>query len=225
MIELKNLSFSYGETPIFNGLNCTFRSGRFYGIFGANGSGKSTLLKMITGELKPDSGVVQPCYKNVLERAQMIGFMEQHQVEMLPLTVQEVVALGSYPWRRAKRESSIEPVLDQLHLQSLRNRAYNTLSGGEKQRVMLARILAQNTPVLLLDEPFSSLDFGNQHHFYRILKELAEQGKCVIMVSHDVFVSADYLDEALFLKDGRIYCQGAPGKIFSKELFSEIYMK
>ena len=223
MIELNDLSFSYRKTPILTGVSYRFLPGRFYGIFGANGSGKSTLLKMITGELSPDSGSVQPCFRNAEDRARQIGFMEQQLPGIIPLTVREIVALGFYPWRNSGRAPEIDPILEKLNLTSLRNRPYDQLSGGEKQRIMLARVLAQNTPVLLLDEPFSSLDIGNQHHFYRILQELAEEGKCVIMVTHDVFVSAEYLDEALFLKNGRILSHGAPGEIFSKELFSRIY--
>lgn len=223
MIKLENLSFSYGDTPVLKRFNYEFQPGRFYGVFGANGSGKSTLLKLITGELTPSAGLVEPCYKKEEDRARNIGFMEQQCPEIIPMSVRDVVELGRYPWRRICSDFSIDPVLDQMNLRSLENRIYSTLSGGEKQRVMLARILAQNTPVLLLDEPFSSLDVGNQHQFYRILKTLAENGKCVIMVTHDVFVSAGYLDEAVFLKDGSLYCSGCPDQIFSETLFRAIY--
>ena len=223
MIKLDGISFSYGNMQVLDQFSYEFSAGRFYGIFGANGSGKSTLLKLITGELVPDSGTVSPVYKNVMDRARNIAFMEQAYPEIIPLTVKETIELGRYPWYRCREDFSLESILEQLNLKALADRPYNKLSGGEKQRVMLARVLAQNTPVLLLDEPFSSLDFGNQHHFYRILKTLAQQGKCVIMITHDVFISADYLDEALFLKEGTLFRHGIPGKIFSKELFSEVY--
>ena len=224
MIELNNLSFSYRKTPVLSDISYQFQPGRFYGIFGANGCGKSTLLKMITGELSPDSGSVQPCFSNAEDRARQISFMEQQFPGIIPLTAREIVELGFYPWRHSGDNPDIEPILEKLNLISLQDRPYDQLSGGEKQRVMLGRVLAQNTPVLLLDEPFSSLDIGNQHHFYRILQDLADGGKCVIMVTHDVFVSAEYLDEALFLKDGKIFSYGTPEEIFSKELFSRIYM-
>ncbi|MBE6405150.1 MAG: ABC transporter ATP-binding protein [Lentisphaerae bacterium] len=223
MIELKNIQFSYGKTSVLKEFSYQFSAGKFYGVFGANGSGKSTLLRLITGELKPESGTVFPCYKTAEERARMIGFMEQQCPELIPLTVRDVVELGRYPWRKSGKSFSIEPILERLNLIPLQNRIYSTLSGGEKQRVMLARVLVQDTPVLLLDEPFSSLDIGNQHHFYGILKELANGGKCVIMVTHDVFVSREYLDETLFLNDGSLYQSGAPGEIFSERLFHEIY--
>lgn len=223
MIKLNEISFSYGRNQILNRFSCEFHPGRFYGIFGANGSGKSTLLKLITGELHPDNGTVLPVYNDVMERAKNIAFMEQQSPDMIPLTVRETVELGRYPWVRTNKDFSLDPVLEQLNLLELSERPYTKLSGGEKQRVMLARILAQETPILLLDEPFSSLDFGNQHHFYRILKSLALQGKCVVMITHDIFVSAEYLDEALFLKNGSLFRHGTPEEIFSKELFAEVY--
>lgn len=223
MIELNRIQFSYGAASVLNEFSYQFSAGKFYGVFGANGSGKSTLLKLITGELKPGNGMVSPCYKTTEERARMIGFMEQQCPELIPLTVRDVVELGRYPWRKSGRSFPLEPVMERLNLISLQNRIYSTLSGGEKQRVMLARVLVQDTPVLLLDEPFSSLDIGNQHHFYGVLKEQARAGKCVIMVTHDVFVSGAYLDEALFLKDGFLERYGEPEKIFSESLFREIY--
>ena len=223
MIKLQNVDYSYGTELVLNSFSYEFSAGGFYGIFGSNGCGKSTLLKLITGELKPDSGNVSPVYKTVHERAKNIAFMEQQCPEQIPLSVREVIELGRYPWRKTGGNFSLEPILEQLNLTALQDRFYNKLSGGEKQRVMLARVLAQDTPILLLDEPFSSLDVGRQHHFYSLLKSLAESGKCVIMVSHDVFVSRKYLDTALFLKDGKLYCDGKPGIIFNDDLFNEIY--
>ena len=223
MIKLQNIDFSYGAAPVLTSFSYEFSAGGFYGLYGANGSGKSTLLKLITGELKPGSGIVSPVYKTMEERARNIGFMEQQCPEQIPLSVREVVELGRYPWRKSGKSFSVEPILEQLNLTALQDRPYNNLSGGEKQRVMLARVLAQDTPILLLDEPFSSLDVGKQHHFYSLLKTLAESGKCVIMVSHDVFVSRKYLDTALFLKDGKLRCDGKPEDIFTDDLFKEIY--
>ena len=223
MIKLQEIDFSYSSVSVLKSFSYEFTAGKFYGIFGANGCGKSTLLKLITGELKPDTGNVQPEYKTIEERARTIGFMEQQCPEQIPLNVREVVELGRYPWRKSGQLFSIEPILEQLNLTALQKRSYNELSGGEKQRVMLARVLAQNTPVLLLDEPFSSLDVGNQHHFYSLLKNLAESGMCVIMVTHDVFVSRKYLDTALFLKDGQLYNEGAPETLFTDDLFRDIY--
>ena len=223
MIELNNICFSYDSKQVLDHFTYRFEPGRFYGIFGANGSGKSTLLKIITGELEAEFGNVVPKHHTLLERAQNLSFMEQQVPESIPLSVREVAALGRYPWRKNGKNFSCDSVLESLELLPLQDRLYSKLSGGEKQRVMLARALVQETPVLLLDEPFSSMDMGNQHRFYRILKQLSSQGKCIIMVTHDVFVSKTYLDEALFLKNGALFCHGAPEEIFSDDLFSTIY--
>lgn len=223
MIKLENLSFSYRENSVLQNFSFSFEPGQFYGIFGKNGSGKSTLMKLITGELAPSDGAVSPRFRSPMDRARTIAFMEQQYPERIPLTVQETVELGNYPWRNKSDSFSVEPILKQLDLLELRNRCYSTLSGGEKQRVMLARILAQQTPVLLLDEPFSSFDYGNQHHFYGILKETARQGKCVVMITHDVFVSREYLDTALLLKDGVLFHSGTPADCLTEKNLEEIY--
>ena len=223
MIDLQNISFSYGKRKILKDFTFHFHFGKFYGIFGANGCGKSTLLKLITGELKPAEGSVAPLFRDPMDRAKHIGFMEQQVPAAIPLMVRDIVELGRYPWRKSGEVFSVDPVLDRLNLTGLQKRIYSGLSGGEKQRVMLARALVQQTPVLLLDEPFSSFDMGNQRSFYRVLKELADNGTCVIMVTHDVFLSKDFLDEILFLKNGELHCHGSPENVFHPDVFQQIY--
>ena len=215
MIELKNVCFSYSPgNPVLEGISIRFNAGAFYGIFGPNGCGKSTLLKLITGELAPDSGSISPRWNDPLERACRLTMVEQEIPGRIPLTVREVVALGRYPWmRRRKVSSDIEEILNELQLTPLAEKPYSRLSGGERQRTMLARAVAQDTPILLLDEPASSLDIGFQHEFYRLLRRLADRGKCIVMISHDLFIAPHYLDEALLLKDGMLFARGTPAQV------------
>lgn len=215
MIELKNVCFSYSPgNPVLEGISIRFNAGAFYGIFGPNGCGKSTLLKLITGELAPDSGSISPRWNDPLERACRLAMVEQEIPGRIPLTVREVVALGRYPWmRRRKVSSDIEEILNELQLTPLAEKPYSRLSGGERQRTMLARAVAQDTPILLLDEPASSLDIGFQHEFYRLLRRLADRGKCIVMISHDLFIAPHYLDEALLLKDGMLFARGTPAQV------------
>ncbi len=215
MIELKNVCFSYSPgNPVLEGISIRFNAGAFYGIFGPNGCGKSTLLKLITGELVPDSGSISPRWNDPLERACRLAMVEQEIPGRIPLTVREVVALGRYPWmRRRKVSSDIEEILNELQLTPLAEKPYSRLSGGERQRTMLARAVAQDTPILLLDEPASSLDIGFQHEFYRLLRRLADRGKCIVMISHDLFIAPHYLDEALLLKDGMLFARGTPAQV------------
>ena len=219
MIELENVSFSYSPgNPVLDGISIHFNAGTFYGIFGPNGCGKSTLLKLITGELVPDSGSLSPRWSDPLERACRLAVVEQEIPGRIPLTVREVVALGRYPWmRRRKVSSDIEEILNEHQLVPLAEKPYSHLSGGERQRTMLARAVAQDTPILLLDEPTSSLDIGFQHEFYRLLRRFARRGKCIVMISHDLFIAPHYLDEALLLGGGTIIAGGAPTEVISPE--------
>jgi iron complex transport system ATP-binding protein len=226
MLECRHLDFSYdGKEKVLSDISCSFEKGVFYGIYGANGSGKSTLLKLLTGELKSTSGSVSPGWRSVLERARQVALVEQQIPASLPLSVSEVAALGSYPreWTLEGIRGKVGEVLAMLELERFSDRPFNSLSGGEKQRVMLARALVQDTPVLCLDEPGSSLDIGFQHTLCRLLKKLAAQGKCVIMVSHDLFSAPSYLDRMIFLEKGRIVWKGEGEKLRDLSLLKELF--
>lgn len=226
MLECCHLDFSYnGKEKVLSDISYSFEKGCFYGIYGANGSGKSTLLKLLTGELKSTAGSVSPKWGSALERARHVALVEQQIPASLPLSVSEVAALGSYPWgwkETCVREKVME-VLSMLELERFSERPFNSLSGGEKQRVMLARALVQDTPVLCLDEPGSSLDIGFQHTLCRLLKKLTCEGKCVIMVSHDLFSAPAYLDRMIFLEKGRIMWEGEGGKLRDLSLLKELF--
>jgi iron complex transport system ATP-binding protein len=226
MLECRNLSFSYnGREEVLKNITLSFAPGRFYGIFGPNGSGKSTLLKLLTGELKSSSGSVSPQWDSPLIRARNIALVEQQIPSSLPLTVAETAALGRFPWEKknAVCHEKVEQVLEELELSSLRERPFNALSGGEQQRVMLARALVQDTQVLCLDEPGSSLDIGFQHALCRILKKLAGQGKCVIMISHDLFSAPAYLDRMILLDQGTLAADDEPEKLRNSQLLREVF--
>lgn len=226
MVECRELSFSYNNREkVLKNISFSFEAGNFYGIFGPNGSGKSTLLKLLTGELRGNSGEVTPRWSDPRERALNIALVEQQIPAALPLTVSEVAALGLYPRSRAGKceTGKVEEVLEELELLPFRNRPFNALSGGERQRVMLARALVQSTPILCLDEPGSSLDIGFQHTLCRILKKLSRQGKCVIMVSHDLFSAPDYLDTMLLLEKGELAAWGDAEKLKDSLLLKRVF--
>ena len=226
MLECKDLEFSYdGKNKVLSGVTLSFEKGKFYGIFGPNGSGKSTLLKLLTGELKSRCGTVFPRWCSALERARHIALVEQQIPAALPLTVAETAALGRYPWEQNGKndEKRVREVLELLGLLSLAERPFNALSGGERQRVMLARALVQDTPILCLDEPGSSLDIGSQHTLCRISKELASRGKCVIMISHDLFSAPDYLDRMILLNKGKVAFNGEPGTLKGEKIIRDIF--
>ena len=226
MLECCHLDFSYdGKTKVLSDICCSFEKGIFYGIYGANGSGKSTLLKLLTGELKSTSGSVSPRWCSAFERAQHIALVEQQIPASLPLSVSEIAALGSYPWgwKQEGINEKVREVLAMLGLEHFSERPFNSLSGGEKQRVMLARALVQDTPVLCLDEPGSSLDIAFQHTLCQLLKKLAREGKCVIMISHDLFSAPAYLDRMIFLEKGHIVWEGEGGKLQDVSLLKQLF--
>ena len=216
MLECRSLSFSYDrKSRVLEDISFTFEPGKFYGIYGPNGSGKSTFLKLLTGELKAASGELSPLWKNSSERAEKIAIVEQLIPHSLPMSVEEVAALGGYMQqkRRSFDREKLQKVLEELELLEMRKRPFNTLSGGERQRVMLARALVQDTPILCLDEPGSSLDIGFQHTLNKTLQSLAQKGKCVIMISHDLFAAPSYLDRMLLLEKGQLVLSGSPDMV------------
>jgi iron complex transport system ATP-binding protein len=218
MIKLKDIDFSYFHKKVLSDINTDFTAGEFYGIFGPNGSGKSTLLKIITGELPPDRGELAPNYSGAIERARKMAFVEQEIPAGIPLTVREVVMLGRYPWKRTHgHNKAVDEAIVRLGLEQYAETSYNCLSGGERQRVMLARSLAQETDIMILDEPASSLDIAYQNSFYQLLRELSEDGKCIIMVSHDLFIAPEYISKAILLNDGKIVANGKPEQVLNSD--------
>ena len=225
MIDLQKITFSYPDgRPLLNELSLHFLPGRFYGVFGPNGCGKSTLFKIISGELSPKNGTVSPRWRDARSRAQQLTLVEQEVPRRIPLTVRETAALGQYAWRRGGADpAAVDAALQRLALTEFAGKPYSRLSGGEKQRVMLGRALVQNTPILLLDEPASSLDPGFRKTFYRILQEEAQSGKCVVMISHDLYTAPQYLDEVLLLAEGALVKQGAPEEVLTPDLLNRVF--
>jgi ABC-type cobalamin/Fe3+-siderophores transport system ATPase subunit len=223
--ELQQIEFSHlhGKSKTLNKVSAIFASGHFHGLFGPNGSGKSTLLKIISGELKPDKGSCQPQF-TAAKRARRLSLVEQELPPRIPLTVREIVTLGRYPWRRHSGNSDqVESALAALFLLPFAERSYDQLSGGEKQRVMLARAIAQDTEILLLDEPASALDLKYQIEFYRLLQKLAQQGRCIIMASQDLFLAPQFLDNMILLKNGSVAAEGKPADVLTSNNIRQVF--
>ncbi|MEG1979638.1 MAG: ABC transporter ATP-binding protein [Victivallaceae bacterium] len=217
-IKLSEINFSYGKRQILKSLSANFAPGKLHGICGPNGSGKSTLLKIITGELKPASGEVIPRFTSPESRAKMLTLFEQEIPRSLPLNVREIVRLGRYPWPGIHNDNAIiDEAIARLDLTQLVNQSYNRLSGGERQRVMLARALAQDTEIMILDEPENSLDIQHRIKFYELLKSLTARGKCVIVITHDLFLAPNYLEEILLLAQGEVVGQGKVADILQEK--------
>ncbi len=208
--------------PIVSDCHLKIPEGHFCCILGANGSGKSTFLKAILGLLPlSDSDVFtggKPFFSiSLKERARLISFMFQKLEIVFPFTVEELVSLGRYPHSglmselSSHDEDAIRESLALTGTDSLRGRRINELSGGEYQRVLLAKTLAQKTPVMLLDEPTAHMDLGYQVQTYELLKKLSRQEKkTILIVCHDINLASEYADSIVMFSSGRICATGKP---------------
>ena len=217
MIEIKQLEIGYRskrkQTSVFKGLNASFQSGSLIGLIGDNGVGKSTLLKTLTGYLKPLHGSVLIQGENLEslsfeKKATLISIVTTEKIGGFNLTVYDVVALGRTPYLSMFGKlmpddiAVIERSLERLGLASLKDTLMEELSDGQRQKVMIAKSLAQETPIILLDEPTAFLDYTSKHKLFEDLKILSlEEQKLIIVSSHDIDLMQKYMTKALYLKE------------------------
>ena len=232
MIEVKNLTYHYkGGPAVLKDVSFSAQPGQFLAILGNNGVGKSTLLKCLNHILKPDSGVVLLDGQDLLaqshrEVARQAAFVSQ-SVPNTQMTVHDVVMLGRRPymkWGFTEHDHNIvHDAMHRLDVEDMRGRFLNQLSGGEKQKVMLARALAQQPKVLLLDEPTSALDIQNQYHVLRLVQDICRKDQITaIVVIHDLNLALRFCDQFLLLKDGQVYRHG-DRSILDSTALKEVY--
>ncbi|GAB4586118.1 heme ABC transporter ATP-binding protein [Nocardia sp. IFM 10818] len=207
-------------------------AGQIVALVGPNGAGKSTLLAALAGELEPDAGTVeldgQPlAHWAPVDMARRRAVLPQNHTVGFPFTAREVVAMGRAPWARTVRQDEddkqIAAALRATDVEHLAGRQFPALSGGERARVALARVLAQDTATLLLDEPTAALDLGHQEQVLRLARERATAGAAVVVVVHDLGVAAAYADRVAVLDAGRIAADGPPREVLTGELLSRVY--
>jgi zinc transport system ATP-binding protein len=192
-VELSNVSFSYGATRILEDVNISLPSGEFISIVGPNGGGKTTLIKLILGLLRPETGKINVFGRSPVVSRNRIGYMPQDTSHdpRFPISVLDVVLMGCIGRGRTrkKRVEIAEAALEEVGMSAMRSRTMSALSGGQKRRVLIARALACEPQMLVLDEPMASLDLIVENELYSILRELSKR-LTVLMVSHDLaFVS------------------------------------
>ena len=232
MMQIQNLSFHYkGGPEILKEVSFTMEPGKFLAILGNNGVGKSTLLKCFNHILKPDSGKVILDGENLLakstrEVAKRVAFVSQ-SIPSTQMTVHDVVMLGRRPYMKwGFNEEDHQIVHDAMHrldVEDMRGRFLNQLSGGEKQKVMLARALAQQPKVLLLDEPTSSLDIQNQYQVLKMVQDICHKDNVIAaVVIHDLNLALRFCDSFLLMKDGQVYRYG-DRSILDSTTLKEVY--
>ena len=232
MMEVKNLNFRYKGCPeVLKDVSFPIEPGKFLAILGNNGVGKSTLLKCFNHILRPDSGEVLLDGKNLLklstrEVAKQVAFVSQN-VPNTQMTVHDVVMLGRRPymkWGFTEQDHNIvHDAMHRLDVEDMRGRFLSQLSGGEKQKVMLARALAQQPKVLLLDEPTSALDIQNQYGVLKMVRDICHKdGIIAVVVIHDLNLALRFCDRFLLLKDGQVYRHG-DRTILDSTALKEVY--
>ena len=230
-IRTEDTTLSYGAARILKGISLETHTGEFVGIIGPNGSGKSTLLKCIYRVLKPDGGCIwlgdQELHEmKIRNSARKVAVVAQHNYYNFEFSVREVVMMGRAPHKKmlekdgAKDFEIVDQALKTVEMYEFADRNFSTLSGGEQQRVILARALAQQTPCLILDEPTNHLDITHQLQLMELVRGL---NVTVLSAIHDLNIAAMYCDRLYILKDGEIVGSGTPEELLTPETIRRVY--
>lgn len=196
LLKCENLSSGYNGESVLENMNFEINEGELWCILGANGIGKSTLFKTVLGLLKPVKGTIRFYDKELYkwsrkELAKIVSYVPQSHIPPFPYKVMEVLMMGRNPFQGSfgkvckKDLDIINETIEKLEIRELANRTYTQLSGGERQLVLLARAIVQDTPLMILDEPVSNLDFGNKAKVIEIIRNLVKNGKSIIMTTHE----------------------------------------
>ncbi|AFZ44175.1 ABC transporter related protein [Halothece sp. PCC 7418] len=234
-LETQNLTLSYHQTPIIHDLNFGVPAEKITILVGPNGCGKSTLLRGLARLLKPKGGVVYLDGADIFQRstkavAKRLGILPQSAIAPEGLTVRDLVAQGRYPhqnwlqqWSK-EDETMVTWALELSGMTELAERPLDHLSGGQRQRAWVAMALAQNTEILLLDEPTTFLDLAHQLEILDLLAELnITQSRTIVMVLHDLNQAARYADHLVVVQEGQIYTQGTPEQVITEGMVKTVF--
>ncbi len=228
----RGVSLTLGGAPVLRDVSVGVRAGEVRALLGPNGAGKSSLLGVLTGDLAPEVGDVvvhgQPLAAwTPTELAMRRAVLLQHVTLTFPFTALDVVRMGRSPWRgtplEAQDENAVAAALRATDVEHLAERHVTSLSGGERARVALSRVLAQRTALLLLDEPTAALDLKHQEMVLRLARAHAAAGGAVVVVVHDLSLAAAYADRVTLLADGRVVADGPPREVLTATLLSDVY--
>jgi iron complex transport system ATP-binding protein len=234
IFEIKNLHLGYDEVKVLNGINLSVKKGNFIAIIGPNGAGKSTMLKAMAGLIKPISGEIlfKNCRMGRYSRRDLaMNFSVVHQFHenILPFTVCDFIRLGRFPHQKlwqietAEDRAIIDSAIEMTGISHLLNRQITELSGGEQQLVFITQALAQNSDIIILDEPVSHLDIHHTTLIMDILHRLNHKGTTVITVLHDMNIASDYCSRICALKKGEIFFNGTPEEVLKYNLIEKLF--
>lgn len=235
MLKAQSISINYGICEVVQDVSFELEAGKIIALLGANGAGKTTLLKSLNGSMPIAKGSIlldEKPLKSFSRReiAQKIAVIAQETETKFPVSVLEFVLSGRFAHGTAfgwETESDLQIAIDCLNLCDLANyeaRRMNQLSGGERQRVVLARALATNAKILLLDEPTANLDLAHQALMFRLVKERCETcDSAAIVITHDLNLASEFADEIILLKNGAILAKGTPEKVLTEDNLREVF--
>lgn len=231
-IEAVDVTVEKSGRTIVRGASFSVPTGSVTGLIGPNGAGKSTLLDALSGECEPQKGTVRlqgndPFAVSLKELARLRAVMLQDVAVAFSFLVRDVVEMGRNPWsgtdQSAYDEAIINRAMELAQVGYLQDRDVTTLSGGERARTAFARVLAQRTKVLFLDEPTAAMDIAHQEHTMSVVRSLAREGVTVMVVLHDLQAAAAYCDHIVCLNKGEVAAAGVTGEVLTAELLSEVY--
>ena len=230
-LKVEKLTYDIGGTRILKDITFDVEENTFVGVIGPNGSGKSTMLKSIYGVNKPSGGNIYFEGEDLLkisskDRAKKIAVLAQESGGQFDFSVQQVVEMGRDPHKNTLESYSkhdleiVDRVLCEMKLDNYRERSFNTLSGGEKQRVLIARLLVQESKFIILDEPTNHLDIGHQIEIMNIIKKM---GVTVLSAIHDMNMAAIYCDKLVIMKKGEVITQGSVEETLTSEMLKDLF--
>ncbi|MHA2936951.1 ABC transporter ATP-binding protein [Vibrio sp. RC27] len=234
MLVIEHLNAGYRKKQVLKEINLTFGEGGFITLMGANGCGKSTLLHCISGLLKPSNGIIHLNESNLLtlkrkEVARQLALLPQVATTPSGLTSRELIMQGRFPWQSwwkqwsASDETAVNDAIEVTKVGDYLDLPLEQLSGGQRQRCWIAMTLAQDTPILLLDEPTTYLDVSHQVELMNLIASLKSKGKTIIAVLHDLNQAATYSDHLVMMKEGEIYTQGKVQDVFTKDNLKAVF--
>ncbi len=229
-ITVKGLSVSYGNKRVLTNIHLDIEAGNVYGVIGPNGAGKSTLFKSILGLVDINAGHIEVFGDDIKDVKKQIAYVPQKdEVDWeFPATVKDIVLMGRYPYKKLlqrlnKQDHDIAlDAMEKLQITNLQNRQIGRLSGGQQQRVFIARALCQRAEIFFLDEPFVGVDITTEERIIQILKELAANGKTILVVHHDLSTVDKYFNKVILLNQ-RLITAGNTSTVFNQENIAQAY--
>ena len=235
ILKTTSLSIGYNNKTIVSHINVTLNGGDIIALVGPNGAGKSTLFKTFSTHIKPVEGKIELFDKDLMsyspkERAKLLGIVLTERPDDMFLKVFDVVAAGRYPYTgmfgtlNENDEKEIKVSLELVGINHLIDRVFNTLSDGEKQKVMIAKAIAQNTPIIMLDEPTAFLDYPSKIELFSLLKKLAkEQNKAILFSSHDLELLLRYTDNLWIMAKNKPFVAGKSSELLKNDIIKEYF--